>query len=166
MQGDSKATLEGTPQGMTPQKGTLKPPGGKTLNHMHSLGPPKQFASPQSREEALRPPCPHQGPVGGTPRSTPGKAASPSGMPPPRTSPGPHRDTHMSLAGRFLPSTMRMERALRRAMAGGQRSRAEPSGAKRRRARPRTRGPEHSAHVRAGAGGRQSACGGGEKGVA
>lgn len=72
----------------------------------------------------------------------------------------------MSLAGRFLPSTMRMERALRRAMAGGQRSRAEPSGAKRRRARPRTCGPEHSAHVRAGARGRQSPRGGGERGVA
>lgn len=48
-------------------------------------------------------------------------------MPPPRTPPGRRGGTHMSLAGRFLPSTMRMERALRRAMAGGQRSRAEPS---------------------------------------
>lgn len=66
----------------------------------------------------------------------------------------------MSLAGRFLPSTMRMESALRRAMAGGQRSRdAEP------RLEPAL--PRPRAHVRAGgAAGCQSAHGGGERGGA
>lgn len=98
--------------------------------------------------------------MGGHPAAPLGSGES-LGMPPPRSSPGRRGGTHMSLAGRFLPSTMRMERALRRAMAGGQRSRAEPSGAKRRRARPRTRGPEHSAHVRTGIGAHQSARGGG-----
>lgn len=57
MQGDSKAILEGAPQEVIPQKGILKPPGGEPLNHMHSWGAPKPFrASPQSREDALRPP--------------------------------------------------------------------------------------------------------------
>lgn len=60
----------------------------------------------------------------GHPTALPGQGGLPAGLSP-QTPPGPPGGTHMSLAGRFLPSTMRMESALRRAMAGGQRSGAE-----------------------------------------
>lgn len=74
--------------------------------------------------------------------------------------PQPRHSTHMSLAGRFLPSTMRMDSTLRRAMAreGGTERAAERG--------PEPAAPEPRAHVRAGTAGGQSASASGPVGGA
>lgn len=136
MQGDSKATPEGTPQGVTPQKGILNPPGAEPLNLVHGWGAPKPFwASPRSREEALRPPrawCPHQGPVGGTPRSPLGKRRVPADDPAPKLPRPPRWHSHV-LGGQVLA----LHDADGEGAAPGHGGRAaEPSGAERSQTAP------------------------------
>lgn len=127
--GHHKATMGGKPRCKGHRKATLR-----TTPRVHALLGDNPEGVPNAQE-----------PVAGTPRGrrVPSRACS---------SPDPPGGTHMSLAGRFLPSTMRMESALRRAMAGGQRSATEPSAA----SNPQL--PQPRAHVRAGATGSQSEC--------
>lgn len=106
MQGDPKASLEGTPKAQVllggPQAILKEPP--KQVGHPKvTLG----VVSSKHRDLLWTHP---------TALLRPGDSLPECPHLDPSRSPG---DTHMSLAGRFLPSTMRMESALRRAMAGG-----------------------------------------------
>lgn len=122
----AQALLGGHPKptlGRIPQcKGTPKPAWREPPKAQVLLGgpqailkePPKQVGHPKVTLGVVS--SKHRDLLWTHPTVPPHTALSESPRLVPSRSPG---DTHMSLAGRFLPSTMRMESALRRAMAGG-----------------------------------------------